>query len=182
MIVMRTLSEVKANAPEQIAKEVEALLHQLLMECPTCEMSADAKGDSLHLFEWALGGYIYLVETYEDLKQIGVLKGVDEYDNIIDWLSEESVRDANITESVGEFDGADYLAPDGQYAALFLATNNAGGNVYYISRQIADQCANIEASIRLQHGGGIAFHSSRIELSDTLRVEMPDGTIKGLYE
>ena len=67
---------------------------------------------------YMFGGELYVCETEDDIKQIETVK----------W-SDELERYLNPHEAVCGWDTADYI---GDWARLFLGTNNAGGPVYLI--------------------------------------------------
>lgn len=97
--------------------------------------SDGADTDFIKVEEWQ-GGNIYVVQTLEDLGSIFTTE----------------VKDANtyksLLETAASFDSCQYVV-GGTFAEVFLATNNAGGNVYYIPREIADQCENVALSVKL---------------------------------
>jgi hypothetical protein len=87
-------------------------------------------------FQGEFGGGFYLVETYEDLKQIISLV----YDT-----SNNRFRD--ITEMPTVFDVCEYI--DYEYIQILLCTNNAGGDTYLVHKHFTEKCPNIEKSIEL---------------------------------
>ena len=91
-------------------------------------------------FEHQLGGKIYIIETYDDLKLIPTT--VYEEDSEVElggWKS--------IVESASQYDICEYT-PDGTYVLIWLATNDSGGPSYFIPRAISDMCSNIELSMK----------------------------------
>lgn len=173
MKVFKTVDSLK-DADEIVAKEILGLIDNMTSEGDVFE--PDYKTDE-SFFSYLFGGDVYVIETFDDLKKIDVLKSIDADGNVIDWLNAKAVRNANITEASDFFDAADYIAPEGKFVALFMATNNSGGNVYYIPRDIADQCSHVEETVRKSNDGGISYNSSRSEFKDQCRIEMPDGSI-----
>lgn len=69
-------------------------------------------------FEDALGGSFYVLETSEDLKEVHTC-----------------AMDGDLSNSSDAFDAA-YIIEGGDYITLFLATNNAGGNSYFIPKHL----------------------------------------------
>lgn len=172
MKVFSTMEALK-EAPETVYAEMKALIDNMSSEG---DIDVGYENDE-NFFSYMLGGDVYVVETVDDLKEIQVLKSIDADGNIVGWLDKSGIRAANITEAAGDFDAADFILPDNNFIALFMATNNSGGNVYYIPKEVFDQCPNIVESVRLTHNGGLAYHSARRELSDQCKTVMPDGSI-----
>jgi hypothetical protein len=77
-----------------------------------------------------LGGYVYVCETEDDLKQIN---GCD-----FEW-AEAHGGWPNVTDMPMRWDNCDYLnEPVGepQWVIFLLCWNNAGGHVYYVPKQL----------------------------------------------
>ena len=92
-------------------------------------------------FEGDYGGKCYLVETDEDLRRIETaLWSYKPGDN----------RYLNLMETAAPFDSAEWV-PGGAYVNIFLATNNAGGNTYFIPREIAERNETVLESIAMTH-------------------------------
>jgi hypothetical protein len=85
-----------------------------------------------------MGGDIVLIETKEEAENICTV--------VIDPKDES--RYLTLGEEAAVFDAAEYIL-DGDYAQLFLCTNNEGGSTYIIPRKVADQVANIEVTMKL---------------------------------
>lgn len=126
----KTIDEVLVNCPSNIFK----VILSDYVEDFNSEVKIEDKIGSNLISDF--GGYFYLIETVEDLKNIETAK-----------LSPDRQIYLNILEAASQFDNAEELT-DG-YVTLFLATNNSGGNTYIIPKNIVDQCPNIKESIRL---------------------------------
>ncbi len=94
-------------------------------------------------FEADFGGDVFLVETLEDLDQIDTLE--DDPAN--------KARRLNIRETASTFDQAAYL-PGRTWAIIWMATNNNGGNAYFIPKCVVEQCPNIEIIMKLSSVDG----------------------------
>lgn len=77
-------------------------------------------------YEDELGGAFYVVESAEDLKEVKVL----ERDDNGGWNS--------LYYTEGSFDSAEFLA-NGKYAAFLMIWNNAGGNTYFIPKELCSK-------------------------------------------
>lgn len=91
-------------------------------------------------FMKTLGGRTYVIETVEDLKQI--LAPILE--------TKPDGTSYNIIERPAMFDTAGYL-PGKQYAILFCAVNNSGGDTYYIPRSVFSVVSCVAECIKLTH-------------------------------
>jgi hypothetical protein len=96
-------------------------------------------------FERVFGGFIYVCETEADLSKI--------YTCTESELPEEQQDPdlggwASIREIADSFDDCNWTKA-GDYARLFLATNNSGGNCFYVPKHLADLEPNIQRSIEL---------------------------------
>lgn len=88
-----------------------------------------------------IGGDIHLLETFEDLHEIST--------TVVDpatkgWASLVNTADA--------FDIAKYLGEGTRYdrIAVFMnCWNDDGGPLYYVPKAIADQCPNVDLSVKL---------------------------------
>jgi hypothetical protein len=131
-----TLEEmIEKGFPDEVVQEMQHLFADLEGEYDDKE------------FDFVLGGKVYLVEEVEDLSLVDTC-----------LQSEDASRWLNLSETAGGFDDARYTE-DGTFAVFFMATNNAGGPVYYVPREVADRCPNVEESIRLTNGGALLFRS-----------------------
>ena len=119
MKTFNNLRDVLKSAPAEVSKEVTAICHNVVEDDP------DNPDNDLYQVEFMndLGGYIHVVEEFEDLKKIDTLVTHDNE-------AGESERWKNITETASIFDAAEYL-PDNSFVMLLLCTNNAGGHTYY---------------------------------------------------
>jgi hypothetical protein len=107
-------------------------------------------------FDYVFGGDVNVVETLEDLKSISTVEDFHvptgqiiqmTFDQMeANGIDTKDLRNANITETAASFDSAEWVA-DNKWVVLFLATNNAGGESFYIPKDIVDQCPNIQKSI-----------------------------------
>jgi hypothetical protein len=96
-------------------------------------------------FEGDFGGSIYLVETPEDLKQIHTVKLKKVYDAT---YSKWTAAHGTLNDTFDTFDACTWTT-DKNYVMFFNATNNAGGNIYCIPKEIALDSPYILASIYL---------------------------------
>jgi len=78
-------------------------------------------------YEYTLGGDFFLVETFEDLKEI---KGTVENKDTETWFS--------IFERADSFDICEYMPVTDakRFVVVFTATNNSGGPMYFIPENI----------------------------------------------
>lgn len=135
----KSLREMIAEpAPSTILSEVTNLIR-------SCEDDGVNLNDEL--FVSLFGGDFFLVEKEDDLKEIFTMV---EDETTGKWL--------NITEVASTFDEARYTEK-GDFAVLCMITNNAGGPLWYIPREIADTCSNIRTSISLSNDGEIPKYS-----------------------
>jgi hypothetical protein len=91
----------------------------------------------------SLGGYVFIVEIQEDLLRIPTmveskLPPNKQHPDCCGW--------ASVVETVASFDQLVWI---GNYLFVFTATNNAGGNSYFIPKAIAETCSNLMKSKRL---------------------------------
>lgn len=99
-------------------------------------------------FNLYLGGQVKLVESFEDLKLVPTI----EESKLDKQLQLPDLQGwASILETASSYDLAEKL-PEGDFIVMFIATNNAGGDSYFIPTDIADQCPNIELSIKITAG------------------------------
>ena len=127
MKVFKNITEMKEGAPGRLYKEFLALVTDT--DAPPYGSPDKSSGDD---FMYHFGGYCYLVESLEDLKEIG-----DE--------------DANLFDAVLNIDIASYLTGR-EYAQFVSITCNSGGACYYIPKEICDKHPNIEASMLSSEG------------------------------
>jgi hypothetical protein len=97
------------------------------------------------LFDYALGGYILICEDEDDLKWIYTAKESD--------LPKEEQKEicggwASIVETPDSFDVCEYFLDD-KYVKIILCTNNSGGNVFIVPKELAQKEPNIQKSIEL---------------------------------
>jgi len=85
------------------------------------------------LFDVLLGGDAYLLEQVEELDQI-----------VVDFENGGTAVD-----TVAPMDNAELL---GDFAVFFMATNDAGGNVYFTPRWMVDNCIILQSIIRATEG------------------------------
>lgn len=123
-----TGEEIRRNAPESVVRYLDGLLHDDAYGWPNTDD-----------FEADFGGGCYLVETDEDLAEIETLS----------WSYRPGDnRYLNLSEIAAPFDVAEWI-PSGEYVNIFLATNNAGGNTYFIPREIAERNETVLESIAM---------------------------------
>jgi hypothetical protein len=88
------------------------------------------------VFEWALGGFVYVLEEVKDLDQIEThTPDVDEKR----WLT--------LKETADVFDAMDLL--EGDWLCVLNITNNSGGPMYYIPGWMRLHCSYIQKSYEL---------------------------------
>jgi hypothetical protein len=95
-------------------------------------------------FKELFGGDFFLIETEEDLQMI--------------WTTIESPLGDyfNITEISAVFDDARYTLMGG-FAVITIFTNDDGGPVWYIPRDIADKYPTIANSILMSNDGKYVY-------------------------
>ena len=86
-----------------------------------------------------IGGNIYVIESYADLKDIPAM-----------GTNEAEGRRYNITEVVEKYD-AFYIIPESGWYACFLATNDAGGNLYMLPIDMVDNDNHLTAVKEFNH-------------------------------
>ena len=178
MLRLNTMKAVREQAPEVVWLETKNFVDQTIAEMGQKEFFEEFPNpdEAEDLLSYLMGGDVMLIETEEDLKQIDVLRGVDANGNFIELLDQNAVRSANVAEASCGFDAAHYLVTE-DFAVLFTATNDAGGDVYYIPRAIADKYPTVEASIKESNEGGIMYTSTRPEHKANCRIVAADGTV-----
>lgn len=129
----------EAGVAQVILEEFSALVNNLALEL-------DEPPDSIS-FDVELGGRLFVVEDEEDLEQIETFVEDPETKG---WK--------NITQVGDAFDDA-YLTMDDSHVVIYKVTNNAGGPTFFIPKEVADKCANIEKSICLSNNGELAHRS-----------------------
>lgn len=78
-----------------------------------------------------LGGYVYICETEQDLLQI---HGCD-----FEWAEAHDGKWPNVTDIVMSWDACNYLDETSghpQWVIFMLCWNNAGGNVYFVPKNL----------------------------------------------
>ena len=86
-------------------------------------------------FMYYLGGYVHVVENFDDLKEITT------------WKEKNDTEWYNIIEKADEFDVLEKL--NNHYFLVYNVTNNSGGHSYYVPTDIANKCENLLLSYRL---------------------------------
>ena len=131
MKAYKKLSEMALKAPQDTYHYICSII-----------MNAEKFGDGFDPedFESYFGGFMYLIEDYDELDLIKTSRLRSPDDD--EWLS--------ILEEPDSFDDCRWIA-DGRYVVIFMATNNAGGNTYFVPKEIADKCPNVTKSIELTH-------------------------------
>jgi hypothetical protein len=120
------LHEVIDNVPSDLQAEIEDTVNEF-------RLSEDIAGE--FEFETYFGGDVYYIETLDDLKEIPthvINHDTNEWDNLLNTYC--------------SYDIAEYVC-GGQYVFILDIISNAGGPSYYIPRQIADKCCNVQKSI-----------------------------------
>lgn len=87
-------------------------------------------------FTEEFGGYVYLIETVNDLKEIPTVR-----------LSQDKLSYLSLHDTSSEFDICEYV--DENYLQVLLCTNNGGGNTYLIPKEIVESSENVKNSILL---------------------------------
>jgi hypothetical protein len=133
--------------PGELRDDTEAAIHEIRGEL-SCDEAFDLPfEDDPRVFQYYFGGDVYVAECLEDLKQIDTLDTICPKGLVYDSL--EGSRWANLLESAGAvFDIAECV---GDFYRFWLATNNSGGNTYYVPKSFA--CDSLSASVRLTNGG-----------------------------
>jgi hypothetical protein len=93
-----------------------------------------------------LGGYVYVCESEDDLKQIN---GCD-----VDWAESHGGQWPNVTDKTMVWDSCTYLdEPEGdpQWVIFLLCWNDAGGPVYYVPKHLWKP-ARVDEHINATHG------------------------------
>jgi len=137
-------------------------LHSVGLYEIAAEMVGAMENDVHNDFSDVLGGDVHLVEERDDLLKV---EGTAKFDG--------GLR-TNPLVSVPGYDSAHYL-PSGRYAMLFLATNNAGGDAFFVPREVADQVPNVRAAIEAENEDGQIVRSLRGPLAAVKRVSPLSG-------
>ena len=129
------------SAPEFVIDQVKALLKGTEREVKSTAPHEPKVGVD---FEYWYGGSINVVETIDDLKLISTLA---------DSPDGDPNRYASLYESASTADQAFYF-PGREWAMWWLATNNSGGNSYFIPKSVIKEVPGntIEGSIILTNG------------------------------
>ena len=96
-------------------------------------------------FDWSFGGKIYICETEDDLKEV---EGTD-----MEWADTHGGKWPNVTDLAMSWDVAEYALNDAAtgWAVFLLCSNNAGGPVYMIPKNLWEK-ARVEEHIKLTNG------------------------------
>lgn len=119
-----SLKEIQATEDKTILNKIINILNSIAEIVPISEMNKFHED-----FNNNLGGYVFLIENENDLKEIPV----------------ESTK--NLYEYAGKFDAATKTV---RYTILTNITNDAGGDIYFIPNSINNP--NIEESYKLTAG------------------------------
>ena len=130
MLVFKTLNDLRAHNYPLLAP-----LYDYCYDMLRGAIDSSNDVDFAKIDEW-YGGDICLVQSIEDL------------DNVFTTEIKDANAYKSLRETAAAFDSCQYVV-DGTFVEVFLATNNAGGNVYFVPKDIADQCENVELSIKL---------------------------------
>jgi len=111
-------------------------------ELPSVERWLDAH-DSLESDDYMsdFGGWVYVLERPEELHWIDTLV---KHPTKNRWM--------HLNEASSVFDIAEWTE-DGLYAVIWMATNNAGGPVFFIPREIAEGSEHVLESIAMTLDG-----------------------------
>jgi hypothetical protein len=90
-------------------------------------MLFDHPEDAPTAFMNYLGGYIYVIESLDDIKQIDV-----------DSYCEPENRFYNLSETSGVFDMCEWTK-DHKFVQVMMVTSNSGGAIYLVPRHLALQ-------------------------------------------
>jgi len=130
------------DAPEEVFLELRTVLSQ--DEFGEYDVFANT-------FTTLLGGNVYIVEAYDDLKDVMGLSPLS------------GAHYISLLDGVPIFDCAFYLASE-QWMMFMLATNNAGGNSYYVPRSVF---ADSENAIK---AAGTVIKTARGEFTKVSRI------------
>lgn len=130
-------------------------VHEIYLEVKGM-MARIPEEDEMLAFNDFLGGRCKIAETLEDLKEI-----------------KDYETDQTILEGPLEFDNAFYL-PSNQWVMLFDATNNAGGDFFFVPIELAKQVPNIGASVNKFQEIGL-IQSFRGPLQEVTRISSASG-------
>lgn len=111
------LKDLENKAPEMIFQEIEAFL-RLNTDHDKFEIAASNLINSM-------GGEVYIVQGFSDLYNI-------------QFYGDYGLT--NIVVTPCKFDDAYILKPYCSYYVITIITNDAGGDIYYIPRDIATKC------------------------------------------
>jgi hypothetical protein len=125
MKIFKTFNEFEEAAPIELADYIFAL-----------EKNSNITGEELFMDYY--GGYLNIVETIEDLKEIPTTHLVED----------PEPRWANILEEADSYDLCRWLE-DGRWVEIMMCTTDAGGATYFVPREIALQVPNVISSIEL---------------------------------
>lgn len=129
------------DAPAFVVDQVKALLKETSKEAQRGAPHEPEVGEN---FEYWYGGTINIVETVDDLKTISGLSEAPDGN---------SDRYATLYEAASSADQAFYF-PGREWAMWWLATNNNGGDSYFIPKPVIQAVPGntIEGSIILTNG------------------------------
>ena len=150
MIVCSNLKETFQKAPAVIFwDQLQSILSTIEEDTKeTFSQKHDTFSEYSNNFSTFMGGNIYIIEAYDDLKEVITLHDKDswEAETLPCKVIETDSYFLNITQCYGDYDSAGYLQGK-EWAMLQLCTNNGGGDVYFIPSHLFKECPNIERSI-----------------------------------
>lgn len=130
MRVYTNLEELKAGAPALIVKRFQDAMRDVeLVDDDGNKTSAEAAP-----FEFVFGGDVHIVETDEDLKEISTS------------VEDTPDRWHSIDEVACAFDGCEWL---GDWLEVWMAWTDAGGDTYFVPRDIASRHPTVLASVEM---------------------------------
>jgi len=134
MKIFKTIKELK-EAPKEIQEKVISWIDD--REDSTAILEGDID------FMWYFGGWIYLIETTEDVEYIP--STVENPDDLDGGKRPDLYGFYNIIEAESDYDIAEW---DSEYAILISITSDSGGAAYFVPEEIAKQIANIMKAIK----------------------------------
>ena len=121
MKVSKNLKEFNELMPEEVKKN----FHKVFIQYKEWEMEHPDESETL--FGSYLGGYVYLIESLDEIKEIETSKFHPAEDRFL-----------NLSECSDIFDICEWL-PGCEFVQVVKLTNDCGGNAYIIPRHLAVQ-------------------------------------------
>jgi hypothetical protein len=134
MKIYRTIEDLE-KAPEQVRNHMSSIIQVDLKNLAEANaaLGLPHEVEYENLFDWLLGGFVYELETIEDLDQIETSEP-----------SEDGKRWLSLREYPGYFDAVDVISG---YTVIWYANTNSGGPTFFIPDWMKLHCSYIQKSI-----------------------------------